>query len=41
MELVMVADVEHHAIEGEDAIDETRQIADEPFGVLVEHELLA
>ncbi len=36
-----VADVQHNAIEREDALNELRKIPDEAGGILVEHHLLA
>ncbi len=41
VKLVLVADIEHHSIQREDAIDHPRQIADQPGRILVEHHLLA
>jgi hypothetical protein len=40
VKLVVVADVEHHPIQREDALDQPRQVADQAGGVLVQHHLL-
>ena len=37
----MVADVKNHPLQGEDAVDQPRQVADQPLGVLEKHHLLA
>jgi len=41
VELVLVTDIQHNAVQSEDAVDQPGQIADESFGVFMQHHLLA